>query len=376
MNSDKLNKHLKEYLEMEFTINSELRETTATSVKLITFEEFVENIFSFDDRNSSFSPPRTFDYTVEKSRVTVDNSMGGFLLHFIQANFAKVEGFSKFVKRWGISGLMDINPLFDFPLISEGRHFSSLEVEELYLNYFKGTYTHLLEAQSEFKEVIDYCTDVTVRSFLESLNPLQRYYVGSLKKEIPSLEKYSGLHRAVYNINPRDQDQDQYQYQSNDILDSSIPTEQLASAVAKKDITLNITYYSNDFRTFVYFEFFTLINELLLKKCSNCGNYFIAKHKINEIYCENCRNVSYSEKIKKDPLQKAYHTAYKTRHREKQRKIQESPDNKLWIEQWDGLLKIWIIYAKEQLELARDEKITYEQFIRSLNVTLSELGGV
>lgn len=366
MKSDQMEKKLDEFSEMEFIIDIEERETTVRMIIFESFEDFAEMMNSHMVDNEPFSPDIPFDYTVSKVGGTMDNSMGGFLLYFIQADFSNVDGFTKFIDNWGISGLLGINLGFDYPLISEGLHYSTQEVKEFYQKYFEGTHKQLLEAQSDFRKVIDYCTDVSGRPFLEPLKPQQRYYIGTYKGEIPSLDKYSGPHKVLYTLAPK--------YQSG-VLSHRLPIDQYSREFADANARLTTSYFGFDFRTFVYLEFFTLINELLLKKCSNCGSYFVAKIKTNEIYCENCRNVSYSEKVKKDPLQKAYHTAYKTKHREKHRKIQISPDNKAWIEKWENLLIVWVKNAKEQLELVRNEEITLEEFKKRLNVTLSEIGG-
>lgn len=355
-------------LSVWFTIDTNRRETKLTSTKLQSYEEFVDMIASLHENNIDFNPSRTFDFVAELSSGVVDNSMGGFLLHYIQADFSTYEGFRKFIDTWGISGLAGIDSSINISSITPQQHFTSDEVTKLYTTWYEYTHQKLLDAQKDFISVIDYCIDDQNQTKTVYLKPLQRYYQGLLNHTIPSIEKYSSNLRVTFDINPNYLS---YNLESIDNLDNTLVLEALESADK-----INPTYVGDDFRTFVYLEFFYLIDELLLKKCSICGAYFIAKNKTNEIYCENCRNVSYSEKVKKDPLQKIYHTAYKTRHREKQKRIKENPDNKAWVDQWENLMKKWVGHSKKQVELARKRSIDEEQLKESLSVTLAELGGI
>lgn len=62
-------------------------------------------------------------------------------------------------------------------------------------------------------------------------------------------------------------------------------------------------------------------NHINIKKCVNCGKYFIPTNRSDEIYCDNifrsgktCKQVGYEEKEKKDPFKSLYTKARKTQH--------------------------------------------------------------
>lgn len=49
--------------------------------------------------------------------------------------------------------------------------------------------------------------------------------------------------------------------------------------------------------------------DLLL--CSSIENHYIPNIRNNEVYCDNCKNVGYINKVKNDPYMTAYRNEYK-----------------------------------------------------------------
>lgn len=84
----------------------------------------------------------------------------------------------------------------------------------------------------------------------------------------------------------------------------------------------NSIYATPDYRTLIYFDIGKIVeNKILIKKCENCGKYFIPQMRSNEIYCTNifkdsktCRQIGYDNKIKSNEFMNAYRSAYKTQH--------------------------------------------------------------
>lgn len=97
----------------------------------------------------------------------------------------------------------------------------------------------------------------------------------------------------------------------------------------------------------------------IISKCKVCGQYFIPTSKREEIYCPNCRNVSYDTKIKDDEIRSAYRTIYKTQNARKRRNshiptIEERFDN-------------WGSFAKEKLNSCVRGDITVEEMKQMLS---------
>lgn len=93
--------------------------------------------------------------------------------------------------------------------------------------------------------------------------------------------------------------------------------------------------------------------DTIVTECKNCGKYFIPVSKRDEIYCQNCRKISYDTKIKDDTVRKTYRTIYKTQNARKQRNshirnIEQRFDN-------------WKQFAKTKLSACIKGEITLEE---------------
>lgn len=100
----------------------------------------------------------------------------------------------------------------------------------------------------------------------------------------------------------------------------------------------------------------------VIRKCENCGGFFIPSSRSDEIYCDRiikgvrrCKAVGYEQKILNNPYTKVYRSAYKTKNAYKLRNIKNMPG----IE--DRFIK-WNEAAKQKLEEAQAGEITLDQF--------------
>jgi len=109
-----------------------------------------------------------------------------------------------------------------------------------------------------------------------------------------------------------------------------------------------------------------LQNGIRLKRCRNCGHYFVPTTRVDEIYCgafyedeKTCRQVGYEGKESSDELLKAYRKAYKTQHAKMQRK-RNKPDYR------EEVFLPWVKSAKEQLRRVQSGEISQEEFFQWL----------
>jgi hypothetical protein len=121
-----------------------------------------------------------------------------------------------------------------------------------------------------------------------------------------------------------------------------------------------------------YLEFFRMIsNNILIKKCSSCGQYFLPPNRIDTAYCDRvitengktCKDIgaikAFQEKVRTDPALAAYNKAYQSMyakivkpHRTNLSKREEAKD----------FLRKWSCAAQRELEKVRKGIITVEQF--------------
>nr|WP_296032794.1 DUF6076 domain-containing protein [uncultured Dorea sp.] len=100
--------------------------------------------------------------------------------------------------------------------------------------------------------------------------------------------------------------------------------------------SFDFVYQINDIYTLLAIDFKKVLEKsILIKKCANCGKYFIPSNRSDEIYCDNifrlgktCKQVGYEEKEKKDPFKVLYTKARKTQHARIRYNIKNKPNYK------------------------------------------------
>lgn len=132
-----------------------------------------------------------------------------------------------------------------------------------------------------------------------------------------------------------------------DAVDSVADTnkkERLAKTDKLKDKGANLTSYTvlEDFSDFLYYEFTELLKQgLTIRRCKNCGQYFVLKSKHQTYYCDRkqengrtCKQIGnkkeYQNRIASDPVLQEYERIYKLHHAQMERDEQkESPTEKI-----------------------------------------------
>lgn len=83
-----------------------------------------------------------------------------------------------------------------------------------------------------------------------------------------------------------------------------------------------MTYSVFDVFSMIILDLMNILDlNIPIKKCANCGRFFIPSKRSNEIYCnriykngKTCKDVGYSIKQKEDPFKSIFATARKTQH--------------------------------------------------------------
>ena len=127
-------------------------------------------------------------------------------------------------------------------------------------------------------------------------------------------------------------------------------------------------YFDNATSLFLC-EFMQIVNSVArIKKCANCGKFFIPSSRSDEIYCNNvfknnktCKEIGYEEKINSNEILKEYRKKYKSKNAFKNRNKLNHPN----IEQeFDS----WHLQAKQKLSEVQKGVLPQEDFIKWLNM--------
>lgn len=178
---------------------------------------------------------------------------------------------------------------------------------------------HALGMQSFMKQQLEFCVDGTGDEQYRQLSPIERLYIyeqwRKSKGEQPlyfETETFSS--RLVI---------------SEEIsMDGDFSIEELAGKLKKQkpqiaEMTVLPTGWA-----LIRFELMKMITQdVLIKKCANCGRYFILGGRSDIEYCsrplddqpgKTCQDVGalnkYMDKVHTDPIRKEFHKAYKRNH--------------------------------------------------------------
>lgn len=152
---------------------------------------------------------------------------------------------------------------------------------------------------SEYQSIYN---DIILKCFIENteLSPLQNYHSYILSnRNTPFFDLFTGISSGIRYI----------PYFQDPLSDNS------SSLLVAMCSTLS---------EFLFYELFQLLsNNVIIKKCQNCGNYFILKGHYHTDYCDRipkgetttCKRIAAArartEKINSNPIQKEYQKAYK-----------------------------------------------------------------
>ncbi len=238
--------------------------------------------------------------------------LGMFLLRFLNANLETYESaYETFFYAYGFEILKDIDENYKFEL--KGKY----ENDEVYLKQMEKIFNDLQdkiqEVQYEIKKFVTYVFNLDEQEELKEYTPSQRFAV--------YLIKHKG---QAYTYNKNDNIiQDNYSNKNLEL--AHMNDAQLLDSFKNNTMLVSMidTHQSNDLSAICY----TVLEELVkttnnpIKKCQNCGMYFIPNSRLDEIYCDypkpdgkTCRDKgafqAYNERLKQNKALAEYRRLY------------------------------------------------------------------
>ena len=238
--------------------------------------------------------------------------IGMFLLRFLNANLENYESaYETFFFAYGFEILKDLDEDYKFEL--KGKY----ENDEVYLKQMEKIYNDLQgkiqEVQEEMKAFVTYVFNLDEQEDLKEYTPSQRFAV--------YLIKHKG---QAYTYNKNDNIiQDNYSNKNLEL--AHMNDAQLLDSFKNNTMLVSMidTHQSNDLSAICY----AVLEEIVkttnnpIKKCQNCGMYFIPSSRLDEIYCDypkpdgkTCRDKgafqAYNERLKQNKALAEYRRLY------------------------------------------------------------------
>jgi hypothetical protein len=280
---------------------------------------------------------------------------GMFLLRFLNANLETYESaYETFFFAYGFEILKDIAENYTFEL--KGKY----ENDEVYLKQMEKIYNDLQykiqEIQEEMKAFVNYVFNLDEQEELKEYTPSQRFAVYLIK------------HKGQAHTYNRNDNIIQDSYSNKNLELAHLNDKQLLDSFKNNTMLVSMidTHQSDDLSAICY----AVLEELVkttnnpIKKCQNCGMYFIPNSRLDEIYCDypkangkTCREQgavqAYNERLKQNKALAEYRRLYQL----KSMAVGRNKDNKQMKKDFDK----WKKDAKDRVNKLKHGVLTEDE---------------
>ena len=257
---------------------------------------------------------------------------------------------------------------WDFLSTSDKKKYKASEfytfdnIYTLAQKYFEPIKKQLLEYQKTFRDFVDYTYNFNNLEKLKNLSLQQRFFV-FFKSKSNKLSKIINN----YSLNEYFNFQIQPGYKETD-------EKKLLNLFKnhEADVTNFDRIITDNIFTALYIEFYKIIqyqNEII-KRCKNCGKYFITDIKSNQLYCDNlyndtqtCKDIGNQLAQKRKEQNEYVYGKYRKIYSKKAMLVKRNPDISSYKEDYEK----WKQQAKAFMNDIRNEKKTYEDFDKWLD---------
>lgn len=284
--------------------------------------------------------------------------LGVQLCDFINTDFNSLESAREFIDKYSIiaiSGLSDINIY---------TYYDETEYEEMVKSVVDKVANKLEKYKKAFIEDIKYIYNLNDLEELHNLSPAQRLYILRNSKKISAVLKLYDSKDLKLDFN-----------NFGNFTSFSTIKEEDAQEFAKYADDNKLSPYcfrcNNIIQSFIIelLELATTEN-IEIKKCKNCGKYFVPDNRIDEIYCSNiyengktCKEVGHfrtqQRLMKEDDDLRIYRNVYQ----KLLLRTRRNPDNSQYEKEFQEF-KEKNVELKEKIN---NGEITQEEYMKWLN---------
>lgn len=286
-------------------------------------------------------------YMFKTSYVVLKQPLGTFFIDFINADFDNIEEFKEFFLKYSFSILNK-----NYTKLFKDKEYSESEFNELLNKIYDKKVSSLKKIQGQVDEILDY---TIIHPRRKDFTPIDRLLVLQTVHENLTLLRNNNMEALTF-------------YKLNNAPISNKTENELYDLIKANEhrvekMTVSIP---TSIESLIYFSLLNVLeNNLILKVCKNCNNYFFANNSKTE-YCNNIapysdktcieigRNNSFIKTLNEDTLLERY---YKIYHR-KATLARRNPDIKEYVKSFDNYKK----FGKIKLADYKSKSISQEEF--------------
>ena len=261
--------------------------------------------------------------------------LGLLLLRFLNADLSNYEiAYKTFFYAYGFEILKDLDKDYKFEL--SNNYGSNENYLKATIKIFEDLQENLIDIQEELKNAVTYIYNLDNNSLLEKYTYSERFAVYLIKR-LGKLYTYYKNDNII---------RDSYSRKYQDIGNNS-EYDLLETLQNKKQVlSMSDTHKSNDLASICYAILEELSNtpNYPIKKCQNCGMYFIPSAKTDEVYCDypkgnskSCRDLgafqSYTQRLKDNKAMGEYRKKYQKLFMQVKKNKELSAEFETWKKQ-------------------------------------------
>lgn len=203
----------------------------------------------------------------------ISNKIGTLLLDFLNADFSNFEGaYNTFFYKYGFSLILD----------KYVKEFSERQENEVYMMMYVEFSKHTFffrEWQRIYKKFINY-----VYGFEEYTDSKANQY-----NKLSKFEAYAIMDDAICRDSKNIEIRSDNYFERHYLTDNIKSVEELTKLIENNDsrFVSNDVYFFDDLGKAIFMDFKMLVqnDEVVVKKCKNCGRYFEPINRQAEVYC-------------------------------------------------------------------------------------------
>lgn len=242
--------------------------------------------------------------------------------------------------------------------------YTANEYEKLINELVERSGDKLESVREDFISDINYLFNVNLSEKIKDLSPLQRFYVLTMiKNNSKALSNFANdkLNIALGDLSRLNT--------PLSIIDDEQAIE-MAKVNKDKILTIPYTFESKDILQLLIIELQEIVcmDKFEIKKCKNCGKYFVPEKRTDELYCNNiyedgktCKEIG-SFKVKQKMINDDLRT-YRNVYQKLLLRTRRNPDNMQYEKEFEKF--------KEDNRKMREKidkgKVTYEEYVEWLN---------
>ena len=314
---------------------------------------------NFEKRTSNYYNGHIGEEIIEYNTVLVKKefTLGEQICNFINTDFESIESFKEFVIKYGFT--MFIN-------LSMYKVDTTLEVQEYdnLLEKFIKKYKYLLqEYRQNIKNDIEYIYNMNNLEELNSLTPMQRFFV------------LANSDKQAYILKAFDNNKTKITFSAFEWI-NHIPfatREDKTQEIAPK-VNINSPYYieCTDIIQNLIIELAELscTNNIEIKKCKNCGKFFVPENRSDEIYCSNifengktCKEIGHFKVLQKEMKQNDDLRIYRNVYQKLLLRTRRNPNNTEYARDFE----LFKYHNNELKEKVSNGQMTQEEYMKWLN---------